>query len=72
MTSLVSGGSTILKAWGITMVTMARHCGMPRERALVTGASGFIGSHLVEELLRRNVSVRALVRKSGDRRWSPV
>jgi NAD dependent epimerase/dehydratase len=33
-----------------------------RDRILVTGAGGFIGSHLVEELLRREQRVRALVR----------
>ena len=30
---MVSGGSTMRNAWGITMVTMARHVGMPRDRA---------------------------------------
>jgi dTDP-glucose 4,6-dehydratase len=33
-----------------------------RETILVTGAGGFIGSHLVEELLRREQRVRAFVR----------
>lgn len=35
---------------------------MPYKRALVTGAAGFIGSHLTEELVRRGANVRALVR----------
>lgn len=34
-------------------------------RVLVTGASGFIGSHLVEALQARGVSVRAMVRKTS-------
>jgi dihydroflavonol-4-reductase len=36
-------------------------------KALVTGATGFIGSHLVRELIRNGASVRALVRKGSDR-----
>ena len=35
-------------------------------RALVTGAGGFLGEHLVEELLRRRHEVRALVRPSRE------
>jgi dTDP-glucose 4,6-dehydratase len=40
-----------------------------QRRALVTGAGGFIGSHLVEALVRRGDAVRALVRYNarGDR-----
>ncbi len=33
-------------------------------KAFITGAAGFIGSHLVEELLRRNWQVGALLHKS--------
>ena len=42
------------------------------ERALVTGASGFIGSHLVDRLLEEGVQVDALSRServSADVRW---
>jgi len=38
-------------------------------KALVTGANGFIGSHLCEELLARGYEVRALVRPTGDLTW---
>ncbi len=36
---------------------------------LVTGASGFIGSHLVELLLKRNFQVRCLLRKTSSKKW---
>ncbi len=35
-------------------------------KALVTGATGFIGSHLVDALVGRNWSVRCLVRGNGN------
>ncbi|HZE99197.1 MAG TPA: NAD-dependent epimerase/dehydratase family protein [Planctomycetota bacterium] len=37
--------------------------------ALVTGATGFVGSHLVDLLLERGWRVSALVRKSSNLRW---
>jgi nucleoside-diphosphate-sugar epimerase len=38
-------------------------------KALVTGATGFIGSHLVEKLLENGFSVKCYVRKSANMRW---
>jgi dihydroflavonol-4-reductase len=35
-------------------------------KALVTGANGFIGSHLVRELLKRGYEVNCLVRRTSD------
>ena len=45
--------------------------GWSGRRALVTGAGGFIGSHVVEELVRRGADVRAFVRYTsrGDHGW---
>lgn len=36
---------------------------------LVTGATGLLGSHIVEQLRRRQMPVRALVRPGADRSW---
>ncbi|MCX6284548.1 MAG: NAD-dependent 4,6-dehydratase LegB [Bacteroidetes bacterium] len=38
-------------------------------KVLVTGAGGFIGSHLVEELLKRNCEVTAMVHYNSFNRW---
>jgi nucleoside-diphosphate-sugar epimerase len=38
-------------------------------KAFVTGASGFIGSHLAQELVRRGYEVQALVRPTSNLRW---
>jgi dihydroflavonol-4-reductase len=40
-----------------------------RFTAFVSGATGFIGSHLCERLIARGHSVTALVRRTSDRHW---
>jgi nucleoside-diphosphate-sugar epimerase len=37
--------------------------------AIVTGASGFVGSHIVDELLLRGARVRCLLRSGSSTRW---
>ena len=39
-----------------------------RRKVFITGASGFMGRHLIPELLRRGHEVRALVRKGSERK----
>lgn len=36
---------------------------------LITGATGFIGSHIAERLHARGHALRAIVRRSSDRKW---
>jgi len=38
-------------------------------KTFVTGATGFIGSHLVEELFKRDYSVKCLVRSKSNLKW---
>lgn len=45
-----------------------------RERVLITGASGFVGYHIIEEALKNNLEVYAAVRKNSEtdhlRHWN--
>jgi nucleoside-diphosphate-sugar epimerase len=40
-----------------------------KQSAVVTGANGFVGSHLVDYLLGKNFEVRSIVRKSSNLQW---
>ena len=48
-------------------VTLHPNC--KKMKILITGASGFIGSFIVEEALRRGFETWAAVRKSSSREW---
>lgn len=38
-------------------------------KVLITGANGFVGSHIVEELLDKKYQVTCIVRKTSDLKW---
>jgi len=40
-----------------------------KEIAVVTGATGFVGSHLVDLLLSKNYEVRCIVRETSNLKW---
>ena len=42
---------------------------LKKAKVLVTGANGFIGSHLVDQLLDYGCTVHGLVRESSDLKW---
>lgn len=42
---------------------------IPGMHAVVTGATGFVGSHLVDALLARGAGVACIVRKTSNLRW---
>ena len=42
---------------------------MENSIAVVTGANGFVGSHLVDLLLEQNFKVRCIVRKTSNLKW---
>jgi nucleoside-diphosphate-sugar epimerase len=43
-----------------------------KRKVLVTGATGFAGSHLVDRLVAAGYDVRVLVRKTSNLRWVPT
>jgi dihydroflavonol-4-reductase len=38
-------------------------------KVFITGATGFIGSHLADALLKKNYSLKCLIRKTSNLRW---
>ena len=42
---------------------------LKNSNVVVTGASGFIGSHLVDYLVQHGCVIHALIRKTSDLKW---
>lgn len=38
-------------------------------KAFITGATGFIGSHLADELIKKDYEIKCLVRKTSNTKW---
>ena len=38
-------------------------------KVLVTGGTGFVGSHVIDELLKKKYQIRAIARKSSNTKW---
>jgi len=62
--------SSSLRGWSVSVLTTwtQTHKETP-VKALVTGATGFVGSHLVEELVQRGHEVHCLVRRTSNLQW---
>ena len=50
-------------------LTLSSHSLCNSVKALVTGGTGFVGSHLVDQLLEKEYSIRCLIRRSSDTKW---
>lgn len=42
---------------------------MQKINSVITGANGFVGSHLVDYLLEKNHTIKCIVRKSSNTKW---
>ncbi|MDK2820358.1 MAG: hypothetical protein PWP31_323 [Clostridia bacterium] len=53
----------------ISGISRSESMNLKGKKILVTGAAGFIGSHLAEELVKKGAKVRALVRYNSKNNW---
>ena len=38
-------------------------------KVFVTGGTGFIGSHLIDELIKKNYEIKTLIRPKSSTKW---
>ena len=53
----------------LSMIKGKKNINLKNKRVLITGADGFIGSHLVEKLIQEGCDIRAMAMYNSFNNW---